>query len=78
MALGDTIVEVIMKNISNRKMMSVIEAMLNVAAMWVFRFNAIGLVFDWFVEQIHESKSLGFQFVDYRVYFCHKIIVGKK
>ena len=42
MALGDTIVDVIMQKISNRKMMSVIDAMLKVAVMRVLRFSAIG------------------------------------
>ena len=78
MALGDTMVDVIMKKMSNRKMMSVIEAMLNVAAMWVFRFSAIGSVFNGFVEQVHEREGLGFQLVDHRVDFCHEIVVGKE
>ena len=42
-ALGDTIVEVIMKNISNKKMISVMEAILNVADMRVLRFSAIAV-----------------------------------
>ena len=41
MALGDTMVEVIMKNISNRKMMSVMDAMLNSGDIFVLRFSPI-------------------------------------
>ena len=43
MALGVTIVEVIIKNISRRKMMSVIEAMLNVVDILFLRFMLTGI-----------------------------------
>jgi hypothetical protein len=41
MALGETMVLVIMKNMSNRNMMSVIDAMLNVGVAFVLRFRDI-------------------------------------
>ena len=41
MELGKTIVEVIIKKMSNRKMTSVIDAMLNVASILCLRFSAM-------------------------------------
>ena len=45
MALGNTTVDVTIKNISNRNITSVIEAILNVAAILFLLFNAILLSF---------------------------------
>lgn len=45
MALGDTTVEVIIKNISNRNMMSVIDAILKFGDIFVLLFNAMANYF---------------------------------
>lgn len=45
MALGDTMVEVIMKNISNRNMRSVIDAILKLGDIFCLLFNAIYFYF---------------------------------
>ncbi|EFG18779.1 hypothetical protein M099_2774 [Phocaeicola vulgatus str. 3975 RP4] len=45
MALGDTMVEVIMKNISNRNMMSVIDAILKLGDILCLLFSAIRYYF---------------------------------
>ena len=48
MALGDTMVEVIMKKISSRKMRSVIEAMLKAGDILALRFNILCSSFYFF------------------------------
>lgn len=45
MALGDTMVEVIIKNISNKNMMSVIDAILKFGDIFCLLFNAIRYYF---------------------------------
>ena len=73
MAEGDTIVLVIMKKMSSRKMMSVMDDMLNVGVTLVLRCNAIVL----YVQKVHEGEALTLKFVDYTIDFCHQVIVGK-
>ena len=46
MALGETTVEVIIKNISNRKMRSVIDDILKLGDIFCLRFNAIAYQFS--------------------------------
>ena len=46
-ALGDTMVEVIMKNISNKNMMSVMDAILKLGDILFLLFNAIRDYFCW-------------------------------
>ena len=46
MALGETIVEVIMKNINNKKMISVMDAILKLGDILVLRFSAIRSIFE--------------------------------
>ena len=78
MALGDTTVDVIMKNISKRKMMSVMEAMLKAGDILVLLFSAMASSFFFgFVQQIEESNGLGFHFVHDAVDERHQIVVGK-
>ena len=45
MALGETIVDVIMKNISNKNMMSVMDAILKLGDILFLLFNAIATTF---------------------------------
>lgn len=69
MELGKTIVEVIMKNMSNRNMTSVIDAILNVASILCLRLSAMmSELFCRLVEQIHKFHSLRFQLIHHPVY----------
>ena len=76
MALGDTTVEVIMKNISNRKMRSVMDAMLKVGDILALRFNTGVSVYrvlsiGGLVQQVHERHGFGLHLVDHTVHQCH-------
>ena len=77
MALGDTTVEVIIKNISNRKMTSVMEAMLKLGDTLFLLFNPICQLFCRLVQQVHELHCTRFHFIYHTVYQHHQIIVGK-
>ena len=78
MALGDTIVEVIIKNISNKNLMSVMDAILKLGDILLLLFNAIylSLLFR-FVQQVHKSHGTGFHLANYLIYASHQIVVGK-
>ena len=77
---GDTIVEVIMKKISNRKITSVMDAMLKLGDILDLLFNAIRSFLFCFqlVQQIHESKGFGLHLIHHIVQQAHQVIVCKK
>ena len=75
MALGETIVLVIIKKMSRRNIMSVIDAMLNVGLTFVLRLNIGSLPFAY---DVHECERLCFNLVHHTINLCHQIVVAEE